>query len=183
MSFFHFSFTLLNRCGGGHNTEKADTLSTFFTSVLTEKNCLRQIQVPKTHWKFGTKKTDPLRKIRLHSLFCGCNHSWKMQCSFLTIGLFIGILSQQQQDTEVCYRNDLFLFSCSLLDNPDMNHQFPTLPTKSGYWETVPTCALSVRKRSSSTKSQYELTVSVIMESLQQLRVFFFLLLSPFISQ
>lgn len=83
--------------GAGHNTEKA---STFFTAVFTDTICLQQSQVPKTHWKFSTRKAYSLwKKIRLHSLFCGCNHWWKMQCSCIARGLFIRILSQQQQDT------------------------------------------------------------------------------------
>lgn len=96
----------------GDNTEKAEVLNTFFTAIFTEKICLWQSQVPEMHWKFGTRKTYPRwKKIRLHSLFCGCNHWWKMQCSFITKGPFIRILSQQQQDTQVFYRNGLFQFS------------------------------------------------------------------------
>lgn len=100
---------LLNRWGAWSQHRKGWVLSTFFTSVFTEI-CLWQSQVPRMHWKFGTRKMYPLWKIKLHSLFCGCNHWWKMQCSYYE-GLFIKILSQKQQDTQVFYRNGLFLFS------------------------------------------------------------------------
>ena len=80
-------------------------------------------------------------------------------------------------------QEQLVSFLQSLLENPDTSHQFPTLPMKSGYWETVPTHVLSVRERvrDHHQLGLYELTVSVIMESLWDLRGFF--LLSPFISQ
>lgn len=85
------------------------------------------------------------KKIRLHSLFCGCSHWWKMQCSFITKGLFTRILSHQQQDTSFL-QEQLVSVLYSLLENPDMKHQFLTLPIKSGYWETVLTHVLSVRE-------------------------------------
>lgn len=48
---------------------------------------------------------------------------------------------------------------CSLLDNPDMNHHFPNLARKSGYWEAASTHVLTGRRQAIQT--------AVIKESIQ----------------
>lgn len=169
-------------------TQKTEVPNTFFTAIFTEKICLQQSQIPETHWKFGTRKTYPQwKKTRLHLLFCGCNHWWKMQCSFITKGPFIRILSQQQQDTQVFYRNGLFLFSTLYWRTLTWIISFLPYPWSQGtgklFWRMLSQWERELsRSSSSSFRNQYELTVSVIMESLWELRGVF-LLLSPFISQ
>lgn len=54
-----------------------------------------------------------------------------MQCGFITKGVFTRILSLQQQDTKVFYRNSLFLYSAPL-ENPDMDPQFLFYPWNKG---------------------------------------------------
>lgn len=118
------------RCGC-LTTQKNHVLKDFFISVFSENICLQQPQVPKISWELGSRKICICwKKLKLHLLFCGCNHGCKMQCNMITIGLFISILSQHQQ-------KQLVSFLHSLLKKPNMNHQFPTLRMKSEYWETV----------------------------------------------
>lgn len=137
------------------------------------------------HWKFGTRKTYPVWKIRLHSLFCGCNHWWKMQCSYYE-GLFIRILRQKQQDTQVFYRNGLFLFSTLYWRTLTLIISFLSYPWSQG-----------TRKLFQHMLSQWEKELKIIIhwesigadsfsnhgKPLRVKRWGFFLLLSPFISQ
>lgn len=149
---------LWDRCGCLTTTQKIMYSKTYlplsFRRISASSN-------PRSPREVGMRKIYTCwKKLKLHLLFCGCNHWCKMQCNIITIGLFISILGQHQH-------KQLVSFLHSLPEKPNMNHQFPTLPMKSEYWETLPTHVFSVRERARYHQLRVkELTVSETLEKL-----------------